>query len=73
MKRFNPMRICLLPVMGALLGCACSKSGKDVKGQDETAGTPPPQTASAGDIDRYRIYSPEMGDTVTIEIGRAHV
>ena len=68
MKRFNPMRICLLPVMGALLGCACSKSVKDVKGQDETAGTPPPQTASAGDIDRYRIYSPEMDDTVTIDV-----
>lgn len=68
MKISDTMRICLLPLLGAMLGMGCSRQDKTAVDTDEDAGKSPLQVASAGHIDRHYIYSPEMGDTITVDV-----
>lgn len=68
MKLSDPMRIGLLPLAGAMFIWGCSQSGKTAPVPEVDENLPALQTASAGNIDRHYIYSPEMGDTITVDV-----
>ncbi len=47
---------------------ACGKQSGNTLAHESSASVPPVQTATVGSIDRHYLYSPQMGDTITIDV-----
>lgn len=61
------MKMMLVPLAVALAGCGASNGGNDT-GMEQEAGKPALQEVTAGGIDRHYVYSPQMGETITVDV-----
>ena len=68
MKLSDPIRISLLPIVGMMFISGFSQSGNAGDASAAYGNLPALQEASSGNIDRHYIYSPEMGDTITVDV-----
>lgn len=71
MKNEKKMKMLLAPLVVALAGCgvaATSNGAESDADSGQQTGKPALQHPSAGDIDRHYIYSPQMNETITVDV-----
>ena len=59
------MKMMLVPLAVALAGCVVSNNGGAT---EQNADKPALQEVTVGTIDRHYVYSPQMGETITVDV-----
>lgn len=63
------MKMLFMPALMMMTGCGAVASGdKGMDECDQPEGAPALQVASVGEIDRRYVYSPQMGETITVDV-----
>lgn len=61
------MKMMLVPLAVALAGCGVAKSDNETP-TEQQAGKPELQQVTVGNIDRHYVYSPQMRETITVDV-----